>query len=313
MPVLVHGQAAVIPGPTPSVIWNRDMTRNRDGVVGATALTWFVFLRERGRPGPNVGRKTMDTVQDGTQVSAETRSELEDLVKGSRILELNGHSDRIWGHVAMRDPEGRGFWLKRHGISLGEVFDADDFQLTSFEGELLHGKGRRHSEWPIHGEIFLRRPDILFTAHTHPFYSSIFSAVPEPLRQVRGGTTIDVARYEGSSELVTTRERGAELAEALGDSGAVFMRNHGVVFTGASVLDMIKLGIELETACHQTLTANGSGYAWRWPDDAEMARKSGDVASKKRGGALWDYYCRVLARAEAAGDPRLSQAPVTTS
>lgn len=75
----------------------------------------------------------MDTVQDGAQLSAETRAELEALVKGSRSLELNGHSDRIWGHVAMRDPGGQGFWIKRHGTSLGEVFDADDFQLTSFE------------------------------------------------------------------------------------------------------------------------------------------------------------------------------------
>ena len=255
----------------------------------------------------------MDTVQDGGQLSGDTRAELETLVKGSRILELNGHSDRIWGHVAMRDPDGQGFWIKRHGISLGEVFDADDFQLTSFEGEMLHGKGQRHSEWPIHGEVFLRRPDIHVTAHTHPFYSSIFSAIPGPLRQVRGGTTIDVARYEGSSELVVTRERGSELAEALGSSNAVFMRNHGVVFGGANVLDMIKLGIDLETACHQTLMANGSGYDWRWPDDAEMARKSADYAPRKRGGPLWDYYCRVLERAEANGDIRLSRAPVSAS
>ena len=255
----------------------------------------------------------MDTLQDSAHLTAETRSELENLVKGARILEMNGHGDRIWGHVAMRDPDGNGFWIKRHGISLGEVFDADDFQLTSYEGKMLHGKGRRHSEWPIHGEIFQRRPDIEFTAHTHPFYSSIFSAIPEPLRQVRGGTTIEVARYEGSSELVVTRERGAELAEALGSNNAVFMRNHGVVFGGGSVIDMIKLGIDLETACHQTLTANGSGFAWRWPDDAEMARKSADYAPRKWGGPLWEHYCRVLERAEANGDDRLSSAPVSAS
>lgn len=255
----------------------------------------------------------MDASQDGANMSAETRAELEDLVKGARILELNGHGDRIWGHVAMRDAEGRGFWIKRHGISLGEVFDADDFQLTSFDGELLHGTGRRHSEWPIHGEFLARRPDIQFTAHTHPFYSSIFSSIAEPLRQVRGGTALVPARYQGSSELIVTRERGKELAEALGRSNCVLMRNHGVVFGGASVIDMVKCSIDLEQTCRQALAANGSGYAWSWPGDEEMARKGTDYGTRNRGGPLWEHYCRVLERAEANGDFRLSSAPVSAS
>ncbi len=252
----------------------------------------------------------MDGSQDGAQLSPGTRAELETLVKGSRILEPHGQGDRIWGHVAMRDADGRGFWIKRHGISLGEVFDADDFQLTSFEGELLRGKGKRHSEWPIHGEIFLRRPDIQFSAHTHPFHGSIFSSIPEALRQVRGGTAVVASRYEGSSELVVTRARGRELAEALGAADSVFMRNHGVVFCGASVIELVKRGIELEETCRQTLAANGSGFAWSWPGDDEMARKSADYGTRDRGDALWEYYCREQARAEVNADVRLSSAPV---
>ena len=243
-------------------------------------------------------------------VSAELRADLGDLAKASRILEIHGHGDRIWGHTAMRDPEGRGFWMKRHAISLGEVFDADDFQLLGFDGELLHGRGRRHSEWPIHGELFLARPDIHYSGHTHPFYSSIFSAIPEPLRQARGGRAITPARYEGSSELVTTRDRGRELAEAMGDENAVFMRNHGVVFCGPTVLELVKQGIELEETCHQTLAANGSGFEWTWPGEEEMARKGADVSKRNRNDPLWHFYCRVLERAEEQGDIRLSRRPV---
>lgn len=252
----------------------------------------------------------MDTSGTGIAVSATLRADLDDLAKAARILEIHGHGDRIWGHVAMRDPDGRGFWIKRHAISLGEVFNADDFQLTGFDGEPLYGQGRRHSEWPIHGEIFLLRPDLNYTAHTHPFHASIFSAIPEELRQVRGTTPHAPARYEGSSELVTTRERGRELAEAMGDRDAVFMRNHGVVFCGAAVGDMIKRGIELEETCRQTLAANGSGFAWRWPDEEEQARKSYDVKSRRVSDPLWDHYCRILERAEEQGDIRLSRRPV---
>jgi len=54
--------------------------------------------------------------------------------------------------------------------------------LTAFDGTLLVGEGRRHSEWPIHGEIMQRRPDVNYTAHSHPFYGAIYSSVHEPLR-----------------------------------------------------------------------------------------------------------------------------------
>lgn len=252
----------------------------------------------------------MDTTSAEFAISAALRADLDDLAKASRILEIHGHSDRIWGHVAMRDPDGRGLWVKRHAISLGEVFNADDFQLVSFEGELLHGRGRRHSEWPIHGEIMLRRPDVNYTGHTHPFYASIFSAIPEPLHAARGNMPTPPARYEGSSELITTRERGRELAEALGERNAVFMRNHGVVYCGATVGDMVKRGIELEETCRQTLAANGSGFAWQWPPEEEVSRKSADVAKRRAADPLWDHYCRLLARAEEQGDIRLSRRPV---
>ena len=58
-----------------------------------------------------------------------------------------------------------------------EVFDSSDFQLTAFDGTPLYGEGRRHSEWPIHGEIMQARPDVQFTAHTHPFNAVIFSSI----------------------------------------------------------------------------------------------------------------------------------------
>ena len=244
------------------------------------------------------------------QLSADLKARLADLVKAARILELHGHSDRIWGHVAMRDPEGRGFWIKRHGISLGEVFDASDFQLTGFDGEELAGEGRRHSEWPIHGEVLLARPDLNFTAHTHPFYGSIYSAVSGPLRYVRAASPLPPPRYEGSSELITSRERGAEIAEALSDGTEMFMRNHGVVFAGETALDMVRTGIEMEEKCQQMLVVSGSGLDWAWPGDDEEKRKRTDVKGRGRDDALWDHYQRILARAEQAGDIRLARGPV---
>jgi L-fuculose-phosphate aldolase len=58
----------------------------------------------------------MDEVRIPDAIGASLKQELDKLAKGARILELNGHGDRIFGHVALRDPEGRGFWLKRHHV-----------------------------------------------------------------------------------------------------------------------------------------------------------------------------------------------------
>ena len=69
----------------------------------------------------------MNQVLDTEAISSDLREELDDLAKACRILETQGHGDRIFGHIAMRDAEGRGFWMKHHAIALGEVYDHRDF------------------------------------------------------------------------------------------------------------------------------------------------------------------------------------------
>ena len=117
-------------------------------------------------------------------INDDLKNDLDKLAKAARILDMQGHSDKIFGHVAMRDPDGRGIWLKRHQISLGEVFDWRDFVLVDWDGKKIYGEGARHSEWPIHTQIMKARPDLNATGHTHPFYSCIYSSVPDPLQSL---------------------------------------------------------------------------------------------------------------------------------
>jgi L-fuculose-phosphate aldolase len=188
----------------------------------------------------------MDDLRNVEMISAGLRKELDKLAKAGRILELNGHGDRIFGHIAMRDPEGRGFWLKRHHISLGELFDHRDFILCDFDGKQLHGVGRRHSEWPIHAEVFKARPDLNAMAHTHPFYSVIYSATTKPLGSISGPGKAP-PRFDGTSEYIDTPELGRALAASLGkESKVAIMRHHGVIFAGNSIEEMVLQGIDVE-------------------------------------------------------------------
>ena len=239
-------------------------------------------------------------------------AELKLLAKASRILEIHGHGDRIFGHVSMRDPRGRGFWLKRHGISLGEVFDERDFVLVAFDGTQLDGDGKRHNEWPIHAEILKRRPDLNFTAHTHPFYSTIYSTVAEPLPILHARRFPPPNRFEDTSDFILTPEQGEAVAAALGQGLVLLMRHHGVVFCGRTRLELVTSGTGLEEACQEALLATASGLSWSEVPLAERAQRATSQKTRMSGREtdLWDYYCRVLERAEKAGDMRLSQAPV---
>ncbi|HEX9836330.1 MAG TPA: class II aldolase/adducin family protein [Alphaproteobacteria bacterium] len=252
---------------------------------------------------------------DGHNIAAAPgaglKAELDKLAKGCRILEIHGHGDRIYGHLAMRDPEGRGFWLKRHAISLGEVFDWRDFVLLEFDGEQLFGDGRQHSEWPIHAEILRARPDVNVTGHTHPFYGTIYSAAEEPLRSVTG-IGAPPPRFEDTLEFIDTPALGRALAAALGQANTVFLRNHGIVYCGATIEGAVDAGIRMEEKCHQMLTVAAADLRFTWPGDEEIAAKVRSTGGPRyrNNTALWDFYLRVLARAEAQGDPALSHARV---
>ena len=98
-------------------------------------------------------------------ISSTLHAALTEAARACRILELEGHGDMTLGHFSLRDPEGRGFWMKRNRVGLGEVLGPDDFVLLDWDGKQIAGSGGRHSEWPIHSEILRVRPDVQVVVH----------------------------------------------------------------------------------------------------------------------------------------------------
>jgi L-fuculose-phosphate aldolase len=228
---------------------------------------------------------------------------LEDIAVGCRALALYGHEDKSLGHLSLRDPLGRGLWLKRAGVGLAEIESAEDFTLIDFDGRKLFGAGVVHMEWPIHTEIMRARPEINVVGHTHPFYGCLFAATEEPLRGIGhegcyfGG---DVPRYRGTSYLIDTQQLGHDLTQALGPRKAVFMNNHGVVFCGESMGVAGTLGIALEKACKQQITLASTGYRMIEPPQDEVLMKESKLASVATLERFWEYYVRMVHRYESA-------------
>lgn len=238
-------------------------------------------------------------------IAREIEVQLGRVAVACRILEREGHGSRTLGHVAMRDPMGRGFWLKRSGIGLGEVVSAHDFVLLAFDGTPLLGDAV-HREWPMHAAVFEARPDIRFSAHTHAFHCRVFSAANEPLRQVSSvASYFDASppRFVETSELIETLEMGGRMAESLGSHNILFLRNHGIFFCAETIEQMVVYGLSIEEACREVLVMSASGLQWDSPPADELQRKARSLGGRKIMHLYWEFLCRQLAAAEELERP----------
>jgi L-fuculose-phosphate aldolase len=192
----------------------------------------------------------------------------------SRALGAAGHGDMVWGHLAVRDPDGRGIWIKAPGWGLDEVRD-DLVQLVSFDAHVLEGAGAAHKECHIHLEILRANPALQCSVHTHAQAAVAFAALATPLLAISHAATIfggcDVPRFTTTGRLISTPALGQALAAALDDAPAALMPNHGLVATGRSVPAAVMHAVLLERACSAQLAAMAAGPI-RLHSDIEEAR-----------------------------------------
>jgi L-fuculose-phosphate aldolase len=231
-----------------------------------------------------------------TDIDAATRELITEAARACRILDMEGHGDMTLGHLSLRETSGRGFWMKRNQIGLGEVLGIEDFVLVDWDGRQIGGSGGRHSEWPIHSEIFRNRPDVNVVAHSHPFHASVFSAAREPLLPyaLDADYFTELPRYEGGTALVVTKEEGQDIARVLGDKFAVLLANHGVVFCGTGIAHAACIGIFLEKACKMHLAGRAADLTASFPDRDARDKRHKQIATAVHFEHSWRYFCRKL-------------------
>lgn len=216
---------------------------------------------------------------------------------GCRVLAMTGQSDLIWGHVGVRDPEGRGVWLKGAGLGFEEVSERD-VVLIDRAGERLEGDGRVHYEFPIHTEVLAARPDAAAVVHTHTEGAVAFGATGMDLHPIGHEGALfsphGPARYTLTSDLIRTPELGASLAQTLGDRNALLMVNHGLVTVGPDVKTAVLTAVILEKACRVQLAAAATGRTLSWTSDEEALAKRDSVYGPQQLAAAWRYLLRCL-------------------
>ena len=221
-------------------------------------------------------------------------------VLACRALAAAGQGDMIWGHASVRDPQGRGVWMKSAGWGLEEI-DASKIVLVSPDGEVLDdpassSTGPRHIEYPIHTEIMASRPDVGSVVHTHSPAANQFAALDVPLRPLDHAGSLfcypDIPCFTLTGGLIKSRALGAALAEALGDARACLMPQHGIVAVGPDTPAAIMTAVLLDRACRTQLAAMSAGPLRRWGTEQDTIAKRADVWSDRQLRAGWEYLIR---------------------
>jgi ribulose-5-phosphate 4-epimerase/fuculose-1-phosphate aldolase len=222
-------------------------------------------------------------------------------VQASRALAAAGQADMVWGHASVRDPGGRGAWMKSAGWGLEEI-DAAKIVLVSPDGEVASGEGPRHIEYPIHTEIMAARPDVGSVVHTHSPAANEFAAIDVPLRPLDHAGSLfcypDIPRFTLTGGLIKTRELGGALAGALEGARACLMPQHGIVAVGPDAPAAVMTAVLLDRACRTQLNAMAAGPLLRWGDEEDTVAKRADVWSDRQLRAGWEYLLRRSARAD---------------
>lgn len=236
----------------------------------------------------------------GHAVNESRRSESElraEVAVACQVLGSQEHGDLVWGHVSVRDPGGRGVWMKASTLGFEEV-TPEHVLLVSWDGEVLEGTGRRHAEYPIHTEIMRVRPDVNCVVHTHAPGAVVFASLDVPLRPISHEATLfvppEVVRFTLTGDLILTRELGEALAQTLGERNAALMVHHGIVTAGSDTPTAVVSAILLEEACQKQLKAMSAGTIATWSSDEEALAKRDHCYPPLLLHQAWNYLVRRL-------------------
>jgi L-ribulose-5-phosphate 4-epimerase len=220
---------------------------------------------------------------------------VEIVVAASAALATAGLSDLVWGHASIRDPDGRGVWMKAAGWAFEEI-DAAKVVLVDSTGSVLAGQGQRHLEFPIHTEIMAARSDVGCVVHTHSARVNAFASLGRDLHPIsHDGVPFaypQIPRFTETGALIATPELGRSLATTLGAANAILIPDHGSVTVGADAPTAVMLSVLLESACRTELLAAAAGGPQHWSDEKETQFKRNQAWNHVQLDAGWQYLLR---------------------
>jgi ribulose-5-phosphate 4-epimerase/fuculose-1-phosphate aldolase len=244
-----------------------------------------------------------DEVAPPASLAAERRHRLERLAGAFRLFARYGFDQGLAGHITARDPEWTDhFWVNPLGRHFSRM-RVSDLLLVNSEGEIVVGKGPvNQAAFAIHAAIHEARPDIIAAAHTHSLYGKAWSTLGrklDPLTQDSCSFYQDHELFDDFQGVVLDTKEGARIADALGTSKAVILKNHGILTAGPTVEAAAWWYLALDNACHTQLLAEAAGTPQPIPHD--IAALTHERVGRP-GGALFSFQSLYEGLVEAEPD-----------
>ena len=180
-----------------------------------------------------------------------------------RILARDGFSENIAGHITWATGDSTSMLVNPWGLWWEEI-TASDICRVDPDGRVLEGRWDVTPAVHIHTELHRRRPEARVVVHNHPYHATVLAAlgvVPEFLHQTSAmfdGELGFVSEYGGE---IDSAELGADLADRIGDASVVFLANHGVIITAATIEEATYKSASLDRQCRLMVDVLLSGRA----------------------------------------------------
>jgi len=229
---------------------------------------------------------------------AKSKSDhIDELVAANRILARENVLD-AFGHVSIRDPENPQQYLLARSRSPALVRRKDIMTFT-LESEPVGDDDRlAYNERFIHGSIYAARPDVNAVIHSHAEDVLPFTLTPFPLKPIIHVASCigahvpvwDIAERFGDTNMqVRNVEQGHALAHALGNDRVALMRGHGFAAAGATLLDVVRIGVYLPQNARVYMNATRLGPVTPLSEGEIRMRTEVDPVAPDYARA-WEYW-----------------------
>ena len=173
-------------------------------------------------------------------------------------LELPKNGLVAWtsGNVSARDPDSGLVAIKPSGVRY-EDLRPEHMVIVDLDGTLVEGDLEPSSDTASHLYIYRHRSDVGGIVHTHSPYATAFAAVnlPIPVYLTAQADEFGGPIPCGGFALIGGEEIGKVVVEAIGDSPAVLLKNHGVFTVGPTAVAAVKAAVMVEDVARTTWLA----------------------------------------------------------
>jgi L-fuculose-phosphate aldolase len=218
------------------------------------------------------------------------KQQLVDAIRMLEHAEIIDHS----GHCSTRCDKSA-FYINS-GASVRNALTIDDVVTVDLDGNLVEGKAKPPIEFHIHSEIYRARPDVNAVMHTHSRWSTLLTMVGAKFNPVyaQGALLGDIPVMD-SPLSVNTKQKGQEVAVALGGGPAALLKSHGAVIVGTNIVECFALAAYLEENARRQYMAMQIGEPYVFSATEQAACRQ-NLWSPNLFRKTWDYYRAKLGR-----------------